>query len=415
METYPETLKSQLNDEAYEYRRDAFLRFLKAPVRTYKESPTVKDYVGLTEDDLRKMISGSFPQVDADEASLGDNDILVKNDRILFSRKVSDNGILISDMKSAISSHRQIMQKYVYPQFGDERVEYLINSSWENGLFVLIPDGTKVTLKVDSLVDAGSSVAQKYVIICGSGSNVSYSDNFGSIGQGDGIQGKTVYFFLGEGTKVHYHYFQDKFPDVTDITYVKQFMDKYSEFSFYHANRGAYKTIFSDESVQFGEMSSFRVFGVSFSSGQQKMEITDSSFQKAQSTSSDIHVRGIVTGNSSTIHKGNIDLEESSMKSTGFYDSKILLLSKDGYANSKPALMIKNSDTRSKHGSSISSVDDEQIFYLESRGIPKNIAKGIITTGFVASIMESAEDRQFMERIYKLAEDLGSNVLSAPD
>ena len=65
--------------------------------------------------------------------------------------------------------------------------------------------------------------------------------------------------------------------------------------------------------------------------------------------------------------------------------------------------MIKNSNTRSKHGSSISNVDDEQIFYLSSRGIPKNIAKGIITTGFVSSILDSAEDKRFMERVYKLA------------
>ena len=45
MESYPETLKTRLHDEAYEYRRDAFLAFLKSPVRDYKESPTVKDYV----------------------------------------------------------------------------------------------------------------------------------------------------------------------------------------------------------------------------------------------------------------------------------------------------------------------------------------------------------------------------------
>ncbi len=415
METYQETLKSLLNDEAYSYRRDAFLQFLKAPIRTYKESPTVKDYVEISEDELKRMILGSFPETSKDRVPLGNHDILVNNENVSFSSSLQDRGIIVSDLKSAISSNKDLMEKYVYPRLGDDRDEFLINSAWRNGLFVFIPDNTDVVINVENMIKSEVSIAQKYVIISGKNANVTYSDNFGSAGQGDGIQGKTIYFFLGEGTKVHYHYFQEKFPEVTDITYVKEFMDKYSEFAFYHANRGAYKTIFTDKSVQFGEMSTFKVAGVSFSSGSQKMSITDSSFQEAETTVSDIHVRGVVTGNSSTIHKGSIDLEENSKKSTGFYDSRILLLSKDGYANSKPALMIKNSNTRSKHGSSISNVDDEQIFYLSSRGIPRNIAKGIITTGFVSSILDSAEDKRFMERVYKLAEDLGSNVISAPD
>ena len=415
METYQETLKSLLNDEAYGYRRDAFLQFLKVPLRTYKESPTVKDYVEISEDELKRMILGSFPETSKDGISLGNYDILVNNENVSFSSSLQDRGIIVSDLKSALSSNKDLMEKYVYPRLGDDRDEFLINSAWRNGLFVFIPDNTDIVINVENVIKSDVSIAQKYVIISGKNANVTYSDNFSSVGQGDGIQGKTIYFFLGEGTKVHYHYFQEKFPEVTDITYVKEFMDKYSEFAFYHANRGAYKTIFTDKSVQFGEMSTFKVAGVSFSSGSQKMSITDSSFQEAETTVSDIHVRGVVTGNSSTIHKGSIDLEENSMKSTGFYDSRILLLSKDGYANSKPALMIKNSNTRSKHGSSISNVDDEQIFYLTSRGIPRNIAKGIITTGFVSSILDSAEDKNFMERVYKLAEDLGSNVISAPD
>lgn len=106
------------------------------------------------------------------------------------------------------------------------------------------------------------------------------------------------------------------------------------------------------------------------------------------------------------MHRGNIDIEEKSIKSTGYYDSKILLMSKDGFANTKPALLIKNNNTRSKHASAISSVDDDQIFYMQSRGIPKNLAKNLITGGFVGSTVEKSGDSILMERVEKYSEGI---------
>ena len=120
----------------------------------------------------------------------------------------------------------------------------------------------------------------------------------------------------------------------------------------------------------------------------------------------DIQVRGVVTGKSSTIHRGNVDIELESVNSTGFYDSRILLLSKDGYANSKPGLQIKNANTRSKHASAISSVDSEQILYLESRGIGKDDATSLITGGFIGSLIERSKNEKFRASVEKYAEGI---------
>ncbi len=415
MESYPETLKTRLNDEAYEYRRDAFLAFLKSPVRDYKESPTVKDYVEITDDELQEMLYGEMKESKESPVFSETANIRVFNEQITVSDELLKEGVVVSTMEDALKTQPELVKKYVFPKLGKERIEYLINSAWRNGVFIYVPDSRNVSIRAHTINDASASFASKTVVIYGKESKVRYTDTYSTVGQGTGIQGKNVYFFGGESSKFDYLYLQDKNEGVRDITFVKQHLEKFAEFQFFHINHGSSKVLFVDESQQLGPGSSFRVYGVNFSTDEQKMDIRDSSFQEGEESNADIQVRGVVTGSSSTIHRGNIDLEEKALKATGFYDSKILLLSKDGFANSKPGLEIKNANTRSKHGSSISNVDEEQIFYLRSRGIDDQVARGMVTAGFVGSIIEKASDQEFTRKVYQYAESLGTNAFLATD
>ena len=60
MEAYSDILKSKISDPSFDYRKESMLRFLKSPVRDYKESPTVKDYVEVTDIELVKMATGNY-------------------------------------------------------------------------------------------------------------------------------------------------------------------------------------------------------------------------------------------------------------------------------------------------------------------------------------------------------------------
>jgi Fe-S cluster assembly scaffold protein SufB len=406
MEQYSDRLKTRLNDDAYEFRRESFISFLKSPVRDYKESPTVKDYVEISESELERMANGEPGTPFSFSQNKYTGNIMVSGTDLKLDKSLAEAGVGVFSLSGFRRNDNPELFKTVFSERGRERMEFLINSAWSQGLVVNIPAGKNVSLTSTTITAADESGARKTVVICGDDSMVEYADKYFTEGNGNGVQGKNIYFILGKNAKVKYMYLQDKASTVTDITFVRQIMEKYSEFNFYHINHGSNKVLFSDESVQNGDSSDFRVYGVNFSSDKQKMDIRDSSFQVGKKSTAEIFVRGVVTGSSSTIHRGNIDLEEVSINSSGFYDSKILLLSKDGYANSKPGLMIKNSNTRSKHGSSISNVDPEQIFYLRSRGIDIKTARNIITGGFVGSMIERANNKEFTDKINEYAESL---------
>ncbi len=399
MEQFSDLLKTRLKDPAYDYRQDSFLLFLKTPVRNFKESPTVKDYVKYTEKDLEVMATGLKKRYESEIKK--EYDVNIVNGFVTHKNEIK--GVTVRNIVDSLDH----IPAYVWEERGKEREEYLINASWSSGYFIRVDPNTKADISIYS-GEQNFSGSEKNIIIVGKFSKVTITEEIFSIDEkaDRAIHGKTTYIFLEDGATLDYNYLQDKNLGVVDFTFIRSFQQKESTVRLFHVNHGSDKVIFSTESRQIGDNSDYRVFGASFSDGTQEIDIRDSSFEIGKNVNADIQVRGVVTGKSSTIHRGNVDIELESVNSTGFYDSRILLLSKDGYANSKPGLQIKNANTRSKHASAISSVDSEQILYLESRGIGKDDATSLITGGFIGSLIERSKNEKFRASVEKYAEGI---------
>ncbi len=399
MEQFADYLRTKLKDPAYDYRQDSFLSFLKSPLRDYKESPTVKDYVKIEGSQLESMATTIFGRTNDQVNS--DADIVLLNGFISKSKNIEGLFVRnIGDLKNEIPS-------FVWEQKGKEREEFLINAAWSSGYYMQVEPERDISVSLDAFYTHQSG-SEKIVIIVGKMARLNIAESRYSMAEGKKMetQGKAIYFFMEEGSTVNFNYLQDKGRNITDITFIRSFQKKNSSFNIYHVNHGASRVLFQNESCQEGDSSDYRVYGISFTDGDQQADIRDSSFEIGKNSSADIQVRGVVTGASSTIHRGNVDIELESVNSTGFYDSRILLLSKEGYANSKPGLMIKNNSTRSKHGSAISNIDSEQILYLRSRGIGLKDAANLITGGFVGSLIEKSNNQKFIDIVNRFSEHL---------
>ncbi|MDB5299721.1 MAG: FeS assembly protein SufD [Phycisphaerales bacterium] len=95
------------------------------------------------------------------------------------------------------------------------------------------------------------------------------------------------------------------------------------------------------------------------------------------------HVLG---GKSSGVFKGKILVRQAAQKTDSKQTSKALLLSDDAVMNSMPALEIYADDVKCTHGSSLGPVDEEQVFYLRSRGVNLEAARHLMTYAFAADI-----------------------------
>lgn len=109
----------------------------------------------------------------------------------------------------------------------------------------------------------------------------------------------------------------------------------------------------------------------------------------APDTTSNLLYKGVVAGAARSIYTGLIHVRPDARGSNACQINRNLKLSDRAWAESVPKLEIENDDVNCSHASTVSPVDEDQRFYLESRGVPSGEAERLIVAGFLAEVLES--------------------------
>ena len=98
---------------------------------------------------------------------------------------------------------------------------------------------------------------------------------------------------------------------------------------------------------------------------------------------------GILDGHSTGVFNGKVIVRQDAQKTDAIQSNKNLLLSRNADINTKPQLEIEANDVRCTHGATVGQIDEEAMFYLQSRGINRDDARSLLTYAFAADIIES--------------------------
>jgi Fe-S cluster assembly protein SufD len=108
----------------------------------------------------------------------------------------------------------------------------------------------------------------------------------------------------------------------------------------------------------------------------------------APDTQSDLLFKGAVGGRARSIYTGLITVRPDARGTNAFQTNRNLKLSEDAWAESVPNLEIQNNEVRCSHASTVGPIDDDQRFYLESRGVPPEMAERLVVAGFFRDVLD---------------------------
>ena len=118
-------------------------------------------------------------------------------------------------------------------------------------------------------------------------------------------------------------------------------------------------------------------------------------------------VKGILGDKSTGVFRGLANVYKNAEKTDAQQSNKNLLLSPKARMNSIPQLKIYENDVKCTHGSTMGQIDEDSLFYLQSRGINRKDAAKLMVSGFANEVVEKAGDAQLKEKIQSaLAEKL---------
>lgn len=142
------------------------------------------------------------------------------------------------------------------------------------------------------------------------------------------------------------------------------------------------------EALLLGEGSESDQLAVYFGDGNQMLDFRTLQDHDAPNTRSDLLFKGAVEDTARSVYSGLVHLRPAAQKANASQTNRNLVLSEGASAESIPNLEIEANDVRCSHASTVGPIDDEQLYYLESRGIPPEEAERLIVLGFFDDVFE---------------------------
>ena len=136
-----------------------------------------------------------------------------------------------------------------------------------------------------------------------------------------------------------------------------------------------------------GQGATANLVSLYFGDGHQMLDFRTFQDHRAPDTTSDLLFKGAVDDESHSVYTGLIRVRPSARGTTAFQTNRNVKLSERAWAESVPDLEIENNDVRCSHASTVGPIDADQRFYLESRGVPSDVAERLILSGFFEDVI----------------------------
>jgi Fe-S cluster assembly protein SufD len=149
---------------------------------------------------------------------------------------------------------------------------------------------------------------------------------------------------------------------------------------------GDYSRVRTDSRLT-GQGGSTRLLAAYFGSGGQVQDFRTLQDHDAPKTTSDLLFKGAVTDDARSVYSGLIRVRKGAVGSDAFQTNRNLVLSEGAHADSVPNLDIEENDVRCSHASAVSPIDEEQRYYLETRGVPSEAADRLVVLGFFGDLL----------------------------
>jgi Fe-S cluster assembly protein SufD len=315
--------------------------------------------------------------------------------QITLEKELQDQGVIFTDLQTAYKMYPekvgQVLGKLI--NLEEDKFGALAAAMARKGIFLYVPKNVKISTPLHSLFWASGENAAfftHYLVYLDDGAEVTYVHESSSP---DHIEGQNMHsglmeIFVGQEAKLTFVELQSWGDNVWNFTHERINVERNGSVDWIFGALGSKLTKnFSDLNLV-GEGSTGKMSGFYFTQGKQHLDHDTQQNHFAPHTTSDLLFKGALIGESRSVWQGMIYVAPNASKTDGYQANRNLVLDHRARADSIPGLEILTDDVRCSHGATVGKIDQEQIYYLESRGLRRTDAERLIVEGFFDPIMQ---------------------------
>jgi Fe-S cluster assembly protein SufD len=266
-----------------------------------------------------------------------------------------------------------------------------LNRMFASQVRVTVPAGTVVAepIVVTHVVAGGGAlVAPRLLIDAGRDSQVTVIERFLSDGDGDALVLPVVQVRAAAAARVQYLGVNELSTSTWSIGHQQAQGDRDSSTLLATVALGGDYARVRTEARLVGAGGSTRQVALYFAGDEQMHDFRTIQDHVAPHTTSDLLFKGAVQDHSRSVYTGLIRIGEDAKGTAAYQTNRNLTLSEGAWAESVPNLDIRTNDVKCSHASTVGPVDEDQRFYLESRGIRPEIAERLVVLGFFDEVLD---------------------------
>jgi Fe-S cluster assembly protein SufD len=313
---------------------------------------------------------------------------------ISLDPELSSKGVLLMDLNEAAQQHEELIEKHygmILPA-SFNKFAALNSALWDGGIFLYVPRGVRIEKPIRVarwITEPGTAVFPRTLIVADEASHVGFVEEFGSPDfDKPTFSCAGVEIAAANAADLQYVAIQSYGKNVRHVAAQRTVAGRDANLDTLLVNLGG--TVARVDLVASLEGPGARsdMLGLYFARGNQHFDHSTRQDHRVPHASSDLLYKGALYDKSRAIFRGLIKVFPKAQRTDAYQTNRNLLLSNRAEATSLPNLEIEADDVRCSHAATVGHLDQEELFYIMSRGVPREVAERLVVFGFLGEVFE---------------------------
>jgi Fe-S cluster assembly protein SufD len=311
-----------------------------------------------------------------------------------LSTKTGLGEVVAIDLFSAVEDARynKIVRKYLArnASYHNNGLTALNTAFLQSGVFLWIPKNVKLErpLQITFLADVENGASfPRLLVVAEENSAATLIESFASSNGGKYFTNATAEIVLKDGAQLEHYRVQRESNTAYHVSTTSAELGRASRYDTTSINLGGKVSRHDISVVMDHEGAETAVDGLYMVGSDQHTDTHSVIDHKQPHCTSHQLYKGILDGNGRAVFNGKVFVREGAQKTDAMQTNKNLLLSDKARVDTKPQLEIYADDVKCAHGAAVGQIDQEELFYLETRGIGPELGRSLLTYGFAEEVI----------------------------
>ena len=316
-------------------------------------------------------------------------------------------GVILGSLEAAVEEHAELVRRWYMKRLSHEEGKFPAASAafWTGGAFLYVPGNLKLDRPIQVVYEIDEPGTAQYahtLAVVGDLSEVylreyALAPDF----EGQALHAGGFELYCLPGSQVKLAHLQDwGAGEVFDISTKRVEIQRDAHCGWVPIHLGGHLTKQTLDIVTAERGSDMRHNGLYFTERDEHLDLFTTDLHEQGDTTGDTVWKGALTGESRASYEGLIHIVRGAQNTNTYLQTHSMLLSPKAKADSIPSLIVKTDNVSASHGGTVGEVDEELVFYMMTRGIPRREAVRILVEGYFEPVIMKLEDDR-LERLVR--------------